>query len=264
MKPDYLTPANAARFDDEEVAALYGLRPPYPSELFTTLAALITDEQRTILDVGTGRGEIARFLTPYAERVDAVDMSAAMQAAGKIAPGGDADNLHWIHGKIEEVELDPPFALITGGSSLHWVDWDVTFARFDTLLTPNGYVAIINLETEDTLWQSALRNLISRYSTFQNYVRLNLIEVLAQRGLFTPVGEYRTQAMMFTQTVEDYIGAHHSYSSLTRRVLTNEVAHQFDAELRDIVTPFAVDGVLTLNVVGHVVWGKPHAPAPSS
>lgn len=262
MKPDYLTPANAARFDDEEVAALYSFRPPYPSELFTTLAALITDKPRNVLDVGTGRGEIARFLTPYAERVDAVDMSAAMQTAGRVTPGGDADNLHWIHGKIEEVELDPPFALITGGSSLHWVEWEVTFARFDTLLTPNGYVAIINLETEETPWHSALRDLISRYSTFQNYVRLDLIEALAQRALFTKAGEYRTQPMLFTQAIEDYIAAHHSYSSLTRRVLTHEVAHQFDAELRDIVTPYAVDGVLTLNVVGHVVWGKPHAPKP--
>jgi ubiquinone/menaquinone biosynthesis C-methylase UbiE len=264
MKPDYLTADNAARFDDEEVATLYGFRPPYPAELFTTLAALITDEPRTVLDVGTGRGEIARFLTPYAERVDAVDMSEAMQAAGRVAPGGDADNLHWIHGKIEEVELDPPFALITGGSSLHWVDWEVTFARFETLLTRSGYVAIVNRESEDMPWQEAWRTLISRYSTFKNYVRLDMIEALTEQGLFTPIGEYRTQPMVFTQSIENYIAANHSYSSLTRRVLTNEVANQFDVELREIVTPYYVDGVLTINVIGYVVWGKPHAPPPSS
>jgi SAM-dependent methyltransferase len=261
MKPDYLNADNAARFTDEEVVGLYGLRPPYPGDLFTTLAALITDEPRTVLDVGTGRGEIARFLTPYAKRVDAVDVSEAMQTAGKAEPGGDAENLHWIHGKIEEVELDPPFALITGASSLHWVDWDIAFARFETLLTPNGHVAIINRAIQDAPWQITLQKLFIRFSAnLINYGRLNMIEALAQHGLFTPVGEYRTPPLPFTQSIEDYIAAHHSYSSLTRRVLTAEGANQFDAELRDIVTPYATDEILTLHIVGHIVWGKPHAP----
>lgn len=259
MKPDYLNADHAARFQDEEVVELYTLRPPYPSELFTTLASLITDEPRTVLDVGTGRGEIARFLTPYAERVDAVDVSEAMINAGKGAPGGDASNLRWIQGRIEEIELDPPFALITGGSSLHWVDWEVTFARFEALLTSNGYLALIHRETDPVPWQEPLRELIGRYSTFHNYIRLDLVRWLTENKLFTQVGEYRTEPIPFTQSIEDYIAAHHSYSSLTRNAITPEGAAQFDAELREMVAAYATDGVLTLNVMGHVVWGKPHA-----
>ncbi len=258
MKPAYLNADNAARFQEQEVAALYQLRPPYPSELFTTLASLITDEPRNVLDVGTGRGEIARFMTPYAERVDAVDVSGAMIAVGKEAPGGDASNLRWIEGRIEEVELDPPFALITGGSSLHWVDWDVTFARFDALLTPHGTLALVNRETEPPPWHEALRTLIGRYSTFQNYVPLDMVGWLTENGYFTQAGEYRTQPLPFTQSIEDYIAVHHSYSSLTRSALTPTIAEQFDADLRDLLTPYATDGVITLNVMGHVVWGKPH------
>jgi len=257
MKPDYLNPDNAARFQEEEVVALYPLRPPYPSEIFTTLAALITDAPRTVLDVGTGRGEIARFLAPYAERVDAVDVSEAMQNAGRQAPGGDADNLHWIHGKIEEVELDPPFALITGGSSLHWVEWEIAFARFETLLTPNGYVAIINREMAEVPWYAAWRDLINRFVTYTS--RIDLIQTLMDRNLFTQVGEYRTQPMAFTQSIEDYVTAQHSYSSLARQSFKANDSGVFDEELRAIVTPYATDNVLTLNVVGHVVWGKPHA-----
>jgi len=35
-----------------------------------------------------------------------------MLAAGKLAQGGDAANLRWIIGRVEDVPLDPPYALI--------------------------------------------------------------------------------------------------------------------------------------------------------
>ncbi len=257
MKPEYLNARNAARFQDEEVARLYCLRPPYPGELFTTLAALIQDEPRNVLDVGTGRGEIARFLTPYANRVDAVDVSEAMLSAGRNDPGGDAPNLHWILGRVEEVELDPPFALITGGSSLHWVEWEVAFARFETLLTPNGVVAIVQLQIQDTPWHNAWKSLIDRYLGYSN--RIHLVNTLIERGLFHQTGEYHTEPIPFTQSVDEYVDAQHSYSSLARQAFEQNEADAFDHELRAVVTPYATDLMLTLQVSGHVVWGKPHA-----
>src|SRR5215213_9266965 len=74
-KPTHLTPENAARFQQQSIVARYHLRPPYPQEAFDILASLISEPSRTILDVGTGIGDLARPLAAQVERVDAVDVS---------------------------------------------------------------------------------------------------------------------------------------------------------------------------------------------
>jgi SAM-dependent methyltransferase len=62
----------------------------YPAEVFTVLRGLITDAAPAVLDVGCGTGDIARRLSPLVERVDAVDVSAAMIEHGRRQAGGDA------------------------------------------------------------------------------------------------------------------------------------------------------------------------------
>jgi predicted TPR repeat methyltransferase len=79
-KPTHLGPAYSAMFRDQSVADAYPHRPPYPAAVFDTLAELITDTPRAILDVGCGTGDIARPLVARVDRVDAVDISAAMIA----------------------------------------------------------------------------------------------------------------------------------------------------------------------------------------
>ncbi len=78
-----------------------------------------------MLDIGCGTGDIARLLARLVERVDAVDFSAGMIQVGQGLPGGSASNLWWIIGKVEDVQLDPPFALVAAGESLHWMDWEI-------------------------------------------------------------------------------------------------------------------------------------------
>jgi 2-polyprenyl-3-methyl-5-hydroxy-6-metoxy-1,4-benzoquinol methylase len=113
----------ARAFQDRSVAAAYRLRPPYPPETFEVLAGLLADGPRVALDVGCGDGAIARPLAPLVDRVDAVDASAAMIEAGKGLPGGGHPRLRWIIGRAEDAPLRPPYALVTAGSSLHWMDW---------------------------------------------------------------------------------------------------------------------------------------------
>jgi hypothetical protein len=55
-KPQHLTAEYAAQFGDEEVAAAYRHRPPYPPQAFSMLEPLLGPRPRTVLEVGAGTG----------------------------------------------------------------------------------------------------------------------------------------------------------------------------------------------------------------
>jgi hypothetical protein len=103
-KPQDFRTFYADTFKDHCVVDAYRHRPPYPDEVFDILASLVTDEPRTVLD-------IARRLVDVARRVDAVDFSQNMIERGKQLPDGDHPHVHWIYGKVEEVQLSPPFTI---------------------------------------------------------------------------------------------------------------------------------------------------------
>src|SRR6476469_3743745 len=133
-RPAHLTRENAARFQDQSVVDNYPLRLPYPPAIVDRLALLTSARPRAVLDAGAGTGELARPLAALVARVDALGWWAAMIAKGKRSPGGDRPNLHWIEGRAEEAPVNPPYALITTGDSLHWMDWEAVLPRFRALL----------------------------------------------------------------------------------------------------------------------------------
>jgi trans-aconitate methyltransferase len=256
-RPAHLTPDNAARYKDQSVVEFYPLRLPYPPAVFDILADFITDEPRAVLDVGSGTGELARGLVRRVERVDAVDFSPAMIAKGKMLPDGDHPGLRWIYGSVETVALNPPYALITAGHSLHWMDWEVVFLRFGEVLTPGGVVAIVHRMELPAPWQEGLDALIRQFSTMQNYQTFDLIEELEKRDLFQKMGERKTAPVTSAQSIDDYIASFHSRSSLSPAHMPASDAATFDRQLRDLVSPWSTAGTLELRTVGRVVWGKP-------
>jgi ubiquinone/menaquinone biosynthesis C-methylase UbiE len=256
-RPAHLTPGNAARFKDQSVVDFYPLRLPYPPEVFGILAGLITDEPRAVLDVGAGTGDIARGLVRHVERVDAVDFSPAMIAKGRTLPDGDHPRLRWIYGAVETVALDPPYALITAGESLHWMDWEVVFPRFGDALTPGGVVAIVHRAELPTPWQEGLDALIRQVSTLQNYQPFDLIAELEKRDLFQQMGERETAPVTSAQSIDDYIASFHSRSSLSRDYMPASDAAAFDRQLRDLVSSWSKESTVEMHTVGSVVWGKP-------
>lgn len=256
-KPDFFAPQHAARFQDQSVVDRYHLRPTCPPETFPILAGLITDEPRAVLDVGCGTGDVARNLLEYVERIDAVDISLPMIEKSKLLPGGDSPKIRWLYGGAEDVELAPPYALVTAGQSIHWMEWNIVMPRFQQALTPRGFLAILGPEEQPAPWTDSLRAIIKRYSTNQGYKPVDLIAELEQRHLFLKVGELQTSAIPFRQPVNDYIEAYHAKSSLSRDHMTHEAAAAFDREMREMLAPYTSDGKITVQVVGHIVWGKP-------
>ncbi len=254
--PAFLNWTHAARFQEPEVAVRYHLRLPYPPETFTILTELAGPAPRVVLDAGTGTGEIARGLLPFVERVDAVDASAAMIAAGRRRPGGTDPRLSWITGPVETVDVRPPYSLIVTGDSLHWMDWETVLPRFAAVLRPGRFLAMAHRDVEPPEWDLDLTALIDRFSPGPRHQRLNLVEVLEARGSFRKAGATATGPADFEQSLDDYVAHFHSMSRLTLEVLGADRAGAFDAEVAALVRPHARRGQVLLRVTGSVVWGS--------
>ncbi len=206
-KPDCWAPELAASFHLDAVAGAYRFRPPYAPSLFTTLAGLVVDEPRTVLDLGCGPGDLARHLASMVDRVDAVDVSLAMIQQGRALEHGDHPGLRWIHGSAEDAPLDPPYALVVAGDSLHWMDWPVIVPRIRDVLAPNGLLAIAA-----KVWGTGApeeREIWVRYGRSQTWRPLDLVQELGSRGLFEKRGAWGFTAA-WRPTIDEYLAASRS------------------------------------------------------
>ena len=256
-RPEWAGARFVARFQEQSVVDHYHLRGAYPPETFTILNDLIVDEPRVALDAGCGPGNIARPLASLVERVDALDISAHMLARGKAMSGGDAPNIRWLQGRAEDAATEGPYALITAGASLHWMDWDVVMPRFARELTPHGALAILHMPDQPHPWSEGYREIAQRFTTNPTYGPFDLIGELERRRLFQRLGEMTTAPIEVQQSVEDFIAGQHGRSNFSLEAMTAEQASQFDAALRELLTPYARDGALTLSVVAGIAWGRP-------
>jgi SAM-dependent methyltransferase len=245
-------------FDDAEVAALYRYRAPYPREVFEILEQLVV-EPRTVLDAGAGTGALARDLAPLVTRVDAVDPSGAMIAAGRALPGGDDPRITWIQGRAEDAPLSPPYGLIVAGASLHWMDPTVVLPRFREALAPGAQVAIVHNDfvPPHAMATGPALDVIRRYSPLKDdppeYPAR--VKSLVDRGLFVLEGERRTTPVPFEQSIDDVLNSLHSTSTLSRVTLGDRLA-SFDNDMRAALAPFG-KGPLRSDIVAYIAWGRP-------
>ena len=259
-KPKHLGPEYADQFKDRSVANAYVNFPPYSSEVFQVLTGLIRDEPSIVLDIGCGTGDVARPLSAFAERVDAVDQSEAMIEIGGAREGGDRPNIRWICQSAEEFEYDTRYSLVVAGASLHWMDWNVVLPRMAGALSGDGYLAIVGGRGIDTApWADGINNLIPRYSTNQDFEPYDLLNELERRQLLKIVGKIRTAPQKYCMSIDQYVEVYHARNGFSRQRMDPNSSAEFDAAVREIVTPFAKNHVLTFDVTTQITWGHPSA-----
>jgi trans-aconitate methyltransferase len=249
--------ASAAAFQDKSVVEAYRYRPPYPASTFSLLTRLITKEPRSVLDVGCGCGDIARQLVEWVEQVDAVDFSYQMIEQGKQLPNGDHPRLHWIHGRIEEVQLQPPYALLTAGESLHWMDWSVVMPRFAEVLMEAAYLALVTKQTTPDPW-SLLGEILPRYRT-DRYVAQS--HETQEHPFFQQVSESTTEPFTFIQSIDDVVESYHSRAGFSRERMEPGQAESFDQESKEALLSLYPNAMVTFQVSAHVRWGFPKKKA---
>lgn len=247
----YAVPMPADTFEYPGVAAAYRHRPPYPDEVFTILTGLIADRPRAVLDLGAGEGALARPLAALVDHVDAVDLSAAMIAAGKDRPGGRDPRLRWLTGAVETVPLTGPYALVTAGASLHWMAAAEVLARLAEVTTENAVLAVVEHGPRELPWQDTLIEVIRQHSRNPDYDPA--YAVADKLGL---ARRHDTEPVIFRQAVGDYIEHFHSTATLARELMPAAEAAEFDRAVAEAVRPYAREGFLEMPIVATVSWGS--------
>ena len=248
----------AATFAHPGVADAYRHRPPYPDEVFAILEGLATDRPRHVLDIGAGEGALARPLAAWVDRVDAIDISPAMVAAGRDRPGGRRDNLRWYVGAVETCELRGPYSLVTAGASLHWMSWEPVFSRLARASTADAPLAIVDHGPRDVPWRDDLVPVIARHTRNPDYdPGYSLVGALRDAGHLEPAGCVETAPAGFRQPVAAYIEGLHSTASLARELMSPEETTEFDRAIEAAVRPWVFDGWLEMTVVATITWGRP-------
>ena len=249
----------ASRFKNRSLAETYEFRPPYPDETYKILLSLLGESPGRILDVGCGPGKIARALVDHVNGIDAVDFSEEMIRVGKSLANGDHPNLRWINGPIEDVQLYPPYDMVTAGASIHWMEWDVVFPRFKEMLTTDGYLVIIDGDCPvGSPWHDAELSLIHKYSTNRHHERIDLIQELVNRGHLHLIRDKKTTPVSFSQSLTDYVQSFYSRESMSKEHMGEENVKAFDTELSHVLSDFVDDnGFLTFQLEARVTWGRP-------
>ena len=259
-KPKHLGPEYADQFKDQSVADAYVNYPPYSDEVFEVLDGLIQDEPRIVLDIGCGTGDVARPLAPLVERVDAVDQSAAMIEIGRSRESGDLPNIRWVCESAEDFAYDTRYSLIVAGASLHWMDWYEVLPRMGGALSGGSYLAIVGGRGIDTApWVPALGKILRTYSTNKDFEPYDMDDELERRRLFSVVGKKRTVPQEYRMSVDQYVELFHARNGFSRQRMDPQSAAEFDAAVRELVTPFAAGDMLTFDVTTTITWGHPTA-----
>jgi SAM-dependent methyltransferase len=253
-RPDFLSSHHASAFADADVVRAYRYRAPYPEETFSILRDLIV-EPRVALDVGCGSGALTRPIARFVERVDAVDPSAEMLAEGRRLARAEA-NIRWMLGRVEDVDLDGPYGLITAGASLHWLDWEVALPRLARVAAPGARLAIALPQSKGPWWDE-LVSIIRQFSLFTDYREIEVVEELATRGLFDLEGRRHTAPVQFQQPVEEFIAGLFSHSSLARSRLGPERSAAFAAAVREMLQRISGSATVPLVITAEVIWGRP-------
>jgi SAM-dependent methyltransferase len=248
-----------ATFRHAGVADAYRHRPPYQPEVFDLLDSLITGEPRHVLDLGAGEGSLARPLAERVDRVDAIEISAAMVEVGRDLPGGTRDNLVWYVEPAEAMTVSGPYALATAGASLHWMDHEITLGRLAGLLAPDAVLAVVDQSYHRLGWQPELLEVIVAHTRNPDYdPGFSLPDDLQRRGLFEIRGRHQTTPTPFRQSVADYVESFHSRATLGRELMPAEEAELFDEKIRAVVRDHQDDqGMLTMQLTASLVWGRP-------
>src|SRR5262249_2694881 len=140
-RPRHLSPDYAAQFADDEVAAVYHHRPPYPPETFAIIAPLLGPRPRTVLELGAGTGDLTIGLAPHPDRVVAIEPARPMLGRGR--GRGMQGHVEWLAMAAEDHAYDRRYTAAVAAEAFHWLDWHRVLPRLAKSLAPEGRLILV-------------------------------------------------------------------------------------------------------------------------
>ena len=257
-KPQHLATEYAAQFLDEEVAAAYRHRPPYPPETFAILEPLLGPRPRCVLELGAGTGDFTVGLAPRVDILIAVESSRPMLERAQHREGAVRTHVEWLAIAAEDYAFDRRYSAVVAAEAFHWLDWHGVLPRIAESLVPGGHLILAERTLAGPLpWEPHLRMLIREYSTNQEYVPYDTATELETRGLIAVVGRTQTEAVSFRQSVEGYVESFHSRNGFSRARMQAGRAQEFDDKLKTVLGRYCPDDTVSLPVQARIVWGRP-------
>jgi len=257
-KPRHLAADYAAQFGDEEVAAAYRHRPPYPSEAFDILERLLGPHPRCVLELGAGTGDFTIGLAPRVESLIAVEPSRPMRERGRHRAGAEGAHIEWLAIAAEDYAFDRQYSGVVAAEAFHWLDWLSVLPRIGASLVPGGHLILVERALAESLpWESELRLLIREYSTNRDYIPYDIVIELEARGLITVEGRACTETLAYRQAIDSYVESFHSRNGFSRARLSSRRAQEFDDRLRALLGRYRPDGNVWLPVQARIVWVRP-------
>jgi SAM-dependent methyltransferase len=259
-KPRHLAADYAAQFGDEEVAAAYYHRPPYPPETFAILESLLGPRPRTVLELGAGTGDFTIGLAPLADTLVAIEPSRPMRERALRRAAAMPAQVEWLGIAAEDYAFDRRYTAVVAAEAFHWLDWRTVVPRIAASLNPSGYMFLVERALAESLpWDADLRALVRTYSTNQDYAPYDLAIELEARGLWAIGGRAQTEPVIHLQKVDDYVESFHSRNGFSRARLPSARAQEFDDGLKTLVRRYSQDDMVRLPVQSRIVWGRPAA-----
>ena len=257
-KPQHLAAGYAAQFGDEEVAAAYRHRPPYPPETFAILEPLFGARPRCVLELGAGTGDCTIGLVPLVDTLIAVEPSRPMRERALQREGLARAHVEWLAVAAESYAFDRRYSAVVAAESFHWLDWYGVLPRIAGSLVPGGQLILIERTVAGPLpWDAGLGALIREYSTNRDYVPYDTATELETRGLMAIDGRAQTSAATYRQPVDRYVESFHSRNGFSRARLAAGRAREFDDKLAALLGRHCPDGTVCLPVQARIVWGRP-------
>ncbi len=120
------------------------------------ILANLPDGRAKALDMGCGRGALARILAPHFDHVVAADADADMRRVAEITSAG-VNNVSITDRQLDSW-ADDSIDLVTMVAVLHHLDIDDALSHIERILTPSGRVLVVGLapprSVRDLMWDA--------------------------------------------------------------------------------------------------------------